>query len=347
MSKNSPTKPSSNPITFFVVTTLYNSNATIQKTFDSMLSQTYGNLVHYIYDDGSPENPDALVAQYIEAVKAVSPPYTVIYEKGTKNLGVDLAHQHCFQKMSGSFFTWLDSGDYLDPHFFEAIAKASKKHPDRTWFKTDFHYYDNQGVEAKTGVCQTMSKRNLRRKDQLPNDMFGRDVIYSPGAYSVSAFKKVNPVCLIWDAKTTEAPYYDVQIFREFALNKEPAFYIDKPLSFYLKDPHSASKDTKARHNKVDQGMEAILCSLNYPQEKIQFYHDYYGLKLTILDIEGYCLQGQPKKAIVAYHDVKQFLKAHHLPAYYFANKKRSIRFYLFARCPLLLALYKKTRHLQ
>lgn len=305
-----------------------------------MLSQTCGNLVHYIYDDGSPENPDALVAQYIEAAKHRAHPYKVIYEKGAKNLGVDLAHQHCFQKMSGTFFTWLDSGDYLDPHFFEAIAKASKKHPDRTWFKTDFYYYDNQGVEAKTGVCQTMSKRNLRRKDQLPNDMFGRDVIYSPGAYSVSAFNKMNPSCLILDAKTTEAPFYDIQIFREFALSREPMLYINKPLSFCLKDPHSASKNNKTRHNDINKGMIDVLSAIGFSKERIAFCHDYYALKTTIQDIENFCFQNRPNDSIAAYKRTLQFLQDHHLPSYYFINKKRYLRFVFFAKHPWLLKLY-------
>jgi glycosyltransferase involved in cell wall biosynthesis len=51
-------KEQSSDLPFFcVITTLYNSNATIQKTFDSMLAQTYPNIIHYIYDDGSPQNP--------------------------------------------------------------------------------------------------------------------------------------------------------------------------------------------------------------------------------------------------------------------------------------------------
>jgi hypothetical protein len=192
-----------------------------------------------------------------------------------------------------------------------------------------------------------MSKHNLKRRDQLPNNMFGKDVIYAPGAYSIAAFRSVNSLCLIDDAKTTEAPYYDVQIFREFALNHQPMCYINRPLSYYLRDPHSASKDNKTIHNQVDEGMISIFSRLSYTENQISFYRDYYGLKQTILNVEGYCLLGQPKKAIESYRTIKRFLKDRHLPAFYFPNKKRTFRFYVLAKVPFFLHLYKTIRHLK
>jgi glycosyltransferase involved in cell wall biosynthesis len=336
----------SNQITFFVVTTLYKSNGTIQKTFDSMLAQTFSHIVHYIYDDGSPENPDAIVDSYIKAVKERKQPYTVIYEKGFKNLGVDFAHQHGFQKMTGTHFMWLDSGDYLDPRYFEIVERAIRSHPECTWFHTNVSFYSpKKGVFLKNKGKQ-YHLCNLRRKDQRPFGLSGRDFFYHHHVVSVSAYRSINPQMIFLDGHLFGGLYYDGQIFQALAAAEQKGCYLAKPLSFIQDVPGSAGMAVKIDLYKQRKGIKEMFRYLALTDEQKRFANGYYDFLDLSVAVEGHCLTGETQKAIQSYKDTKKYLKDNQLPHYYFVNQSRAKRFYIFARLPILLRLYKKIRHL-
>ena len=65
---------------FFLFTCVKDGRKYINKLFDSLLSQTKINFVHYIYEDGSNDPIEDLVLSYKEKVSKLEHPYKVIYD---------------------------------------------------------------------------------------------------------------------------------------------------------------------------------------------------------------------------------------------------------------------------
>jgi len=333
------------PVTFFIITTLYNSSATLKVTLDSLLHQTNSNFVHYLYDDGSPEPSDSMIQDYLAAVSKLPHPYRVIYERGSHNLGVDLAHQVAFRKISCPYFLWLDSGDYLKANFFAIATKAISQHPDCSLFNTNRYTYRPEAVEHRSAGSY-LSQSVLRQEDQLPNFIFGEDFLFSEMIIKTAAFKEVNPNDVILNGKEWGGLYYDDQIFYAMFLSGCKSHYISQPISYKLDDPKSASKVNPLSGDLALKGLIHYVTLLNFPEVQKQRLRDCLSLRELILSVEGLVLQNKTAEAIEAYRSIKPLMIKQNLPTTYFLRKARTKRFYFLARHPFFLHLYRRYRHL-
>lgn len=108
-----------------IFTCVYNRAHTIHRVFNSMKAQTYRNLEHIIVDDGSTDELDELVAQYIQEVE-----YPVKYFKkpnGGKHTATNLA----WDNATGDFIIQLDSDDEFFPEAIEFLVKTYEAIPDK------------------------------------------------------------------------------------------------------------------------------------------------------------------------------------------------------------------------
>lgn len=339
---NSNDSSISNPL-FFVITTLYNSQKTIEKTLESMLGQTSSNFVHYIYDDGSPENCDALIEEYIQEVGKRSRPYKVIYEKGRKNLGVDGAHIYCFKKIDLPFFTWLDSGNVVTPCYFAEFEKAISAHPDYAIYQADYFPYP-QASRRLHPVSASLDKKNFVREDILPNLCSATNIVCEMVIINLKRYQNINPAWLFLPNKEYGGFYYDSQILFELAAAGERRYFIDKPLSYVLCDPHSASTAFRLNPKLIAQGESQLLKTLNFSSARRGFVLEYLSFLELVEAIPSLCLTSREKDAIETYQEALEFIAEKKLPSYYFPLQKNKRRFYWLAKHPHWLHWYKKMK---
>lgn len=107
-----------------VFTCVYNRAHTMHRVFESMKSQTYQNLEHIIVDDGSTDQLDELVENYIKEVD-----FPVIYLK-KKNGGKHTATNVAWDNATGDFIVQLDSDDELLPHAISFLVSTYEQIPD-------------------------------------------------------------------------------------------------------------------------------------------------------------------------------------------------------------------------
>ena len=97
-----------------VIVPVYRVEEYLERCVESILSQTYENLEVILVDDGSPDRCPAICDAYAGKDARVK----VIHQEnkglsGARNAGIELA--------AGEYLAFVDSDDYVSPHFIEAL----------------------------------------------------------------------------------------------------------------------------------------------------------------------------------------------------------------------------------
>lgn len=117
--------------TFTIITPVYNRRDTIQRTLVSVEKQTYKNIEYIIIDDGSTDNCDDIIEEYMK-----SSVFPVMYIK-KENGGVHSARNVGFKFARGELLINIDSDDELLPKTCEVFLETWKAIPsdkkERIW----------------------------------------------------------------------------------------------------------------------------------------------------------------------------------------------------------------------
>lgn len=107
-----------------VFTCVYNGAHTIHRVFNSMKAQIYKNIEHVIVNDGSTDETEVLVQQYMQEVD-----YPVKYIK-KPNGGKHTATNVAWDNATGDFIVQLDADDELLPDAISFLVDTYDKIPD-------------------------------------------------------------------------------------------------------------------------------------------------------------------------------------------------------------------------
>lgn len=97
-----------------VIVPVFNAELFLDRCVESISNQTYKNLEIILVDDGSLDNSPAICDKWAENDRRI-----VVVHK--KNGGVGSARNAGLKKASGEFVQFVDSDDYLDPHYSENL----------------------------------------------------------------------------------------------------------------------------------------------------------------------------------------------------------------------------------
>jgi len=96
-----------------IITTAYNSQATIADAIISVLNQTYAPIEYFIMDGGSTDSTIAIAESYRSAFEQKGVRYTVASEKDN---GVYDAMNKGISRASGEVIGMINSDDWYEPH---------------------------------------------------------------------------------------------------------------------------------------------------------------------------------------------------------------------------------------
>lgn len=114
-----------NPI-ITILTPVYNRSHLLPRALSSVKKQTFKYFEHIIINDGSTENLDNIVQEYMGSVD-----YPVLYIKKEKNGGVHTARNAGIKKARGKMTTFLDSDDAFVPYALEFLWKSWNNIPEQ------------------------------------------------------------------------------------------------------------------------------------------------------------------------------------------------------------------------
>lgn len=101
-----------------VIVPVYNTEKYLDRCIQSILSQTYSNIEILLIDDGSTDSSGAICDKYAEQDSRVR-----VFHKA--NGGVSSARNMGLDKAKGTWFTFVDSDDWIDMDMYEQMYNAA------------------------------------------------------------------------------------------------------------------------------------------------------------------------------------------------------------------------------
>ncbi len=102
---------------------VFNGEATIRETLESVLNQTYKNLEVLVYNNGSTDGTEAVVLDIARRDARVT------CRSGDANQGVSRSFNETFRMSTGPYFMWVASDDQLDVLFVESGVALLEANP--------------------------------------------------------------------------------------------------------------------------------------------------------------------------------------------------------------------------
>ena len=120
-----------------VIITVYNVEPYLRECLDSVVNQTFRDLEIICVDDGSIDGSSAILDEYA----AKDNRFVVIHQK---NAGQAFAKQTGLSRVTGEYFTFVDSDDWIDVSAYEkAYMRAKESGADMTQFSFKWVDYPN------------------------------------------------------------------------------------------------------------------------------------------------------------------------------------------------------------
>ena len=129
-----------------VIIPVYNTEKYIVKCLDSVANQTMKDLEIIIVNDGSTDNSEKIITQWIENHKNTDAKY---FKK--ENGGLSDARNYGVTKANGKYICFLDSDDYLEEDLYSRLEKYMEQDIDLIKFKMETYKPNGELIEKMDG----------------------------------------------------------------------------------------------------------------------------------------------------------------------------------------------------
>lgn len=150
-----------------IIVPIYNVEAYLKQCLDSILSQSYSNLEVILVNDGSTDQSQIIINEYL---KKDSRCIGVMKENG----GLSDSRNYGMQYVTGEYVLFVDSDDWLELSMVEVLIEASQKYQ-ADIVQCGFYYaypkyllYDNRWYQEDDSPC--LLNRDLAMKELVINE---------------------------------------------------------------------------------------------------------------------------------------------------------------------------------
>lgn len=136
-----------------VIVPVYNVENYLVKCLDSLVSQTLESIEIIVVNDGSPDNSQIIIDQYVQAY----PEKVFSYIK--ENGGLSDARNFGLLKANGEYIGFIDSDDWVEPNMFEALySKAKAENSDLVLCDLEYFWEESSVMKPMSGYKSIFNK---------------------------------------------------------------------------------------------------------------------------------------------------------------------------------------------
>ena len=246
-----------------IIVPVYNVEHYLDKCLDSLISQTYKNLEIIVINDGSTDNSGAICQEYARKDNRI------IYIK-KENGGQSEARNMGLDRMTGSYVTFVDSDDWVEPDYVEVLYNKLIEYQADIAVGNYYSYNEQEGIFYFHIFGDSYYEKVYDNVSIFENLYESQEM----KSFSlISVWGKLYRVDLVkhlrFDiGKLGEDGYLNQKIY----LLAEKTIYLNKGLYAYRQREGSSSRiwTEKWMHALVDAMSERItlLANMGYPLEK-------------------------------------------------------------------------------
>lgn len=246
-----------------VIVPVYNVEHYLDKCLDSLINQTYKNLEIIVINDGSTDNSGIICQEYAQKDNRI-----IYIEK--ENGGQSEARNMGLDRMTGTYVTFVDSDDWVEPNYVEVLYKKLLEYCADIAVGNYYSYNEQEGIfyfhifgnSYYEKVYDNVSIfENFYESEHMKNFAL---ICVGGKLYKADLFRELR----FEVGKLGEDGYLNQKIY----LLAEKTIYLNAGLYAYRQREGSSSRSwtEKWMHALVDAMSERItlLASLGYPLEK-------------------------------------------------------------------------------
>lgn len=113
-----------NTIKVSILVPFYKVEKYVGRCVESLFTQTYPNIEYVFVNDCTPDKSMEVINEYIERY-SVSDKCKIIVH--AENQGISASRNDCLDNMTGDYFLFVDSDDYIDNDMVELLVEAAIK----------------------------------------------------------------------------------------------------------------------------------------------------------------------------------------------------------------------------
>jgi glycosyltransferase involved in cell wall biosynthesis len=113
-----------NAIKISILVPFFKVEKYVGRCVESLFSQTYTNIEYVFVNDCTPDNSMEIINEYIAQYGVADKCKMIIHEK---NQGISASRNDCLDNMTGDYFLFIDSDDYIDKDMVELLVNAAVK----------------------------------------------------------------------------------------------------------------------------------------------------------------------------------------------------------------------------
>lgn len=96
----------------------------VGRCVESLFTQTYQNIEYVFVNDCTPDRSMEVINEYIAKYNVADKCKIIIHEQ---NKGISASRNDCLDNMTGDYFLFIDSDDYIDKEMVELLVEAAVK----------------------------------------------------------------------------------------------------------------------------------------------------------------------------------------------------------------------------
>lgn len=227
---------------FTVIMPCYNSAAYVTKAIESVVNQTYPFWELIVINDGSYDNTLAIVNQYSSRDERVK-----VFSK--ENGGYATAVNYGLDKVTGDYFLFLGSDDYLDIYLFEKLSDYFQKYallPDMVAFRTQVVDENGtiKGTESYTQFEQPLLTRATFKEFNVANPKYS-------AIFSIRDTSRCYRTTLLGDTRYFGKTGIDADGIFSMLISHKATTFLNLPVDgyyWYIRSGSVSSSTTLPKH---------------------------------------------------------------------------------------------------
>ncbi len=135
-----------------ILVPFYKVEQYVGRCVESLFTQTYQHIEYVFVNDCTPDKSMEVISEYIEKYQVSDKCKIITHEQ---NQGISASRNDCLDHMTGDYFLFIDSDDYIDSDMVERLVEAAKQ---------------NDADIAGCGYIEEFPDRSVKHPQHYSND---------------------------------------------------------------------------------------------------------------------------------------------------------------------------------